>query len=38
MKRKRKIYHLAPTTKAFQLSHERDNISELRKELRIKVT
>ena len=38
MKRERKIYDPAFKTKAVQLSNERDNISELARELGIKVT
>jgi len=38
MKRERKIYHPAFKTKAAQLSNERDNISELARELGIKVS
>lgn len=38
MKRERKIYDSAFKTKAVQLSNERDNISELARELGIKVT
>ena len=38
MKRERKIYDPAFKTKAVQLSNERENISELARELGIKVT
>lgn len=38
MKCERKIYDPAFNTKAVQLSNERDNISELARELGIKVT
>jgi transposase len=38
MKRERKIYDPAFKTKAVQLSNERDNISELARELGIKVS
>jgi transposase len=38
MKRWRKIYDSAFKTKAVQLSNERSNISELTRELEIKVT
>ena len=38
MKRERKIYDPAFKTKAVQLSNERENISELSRELGIKVT
>ena len=38
MKRERKIYNPAFKTKAVQLSNERVNISELARELGIKVT
>ena len=38
MKRERKIYDPALTSKAVELSNERSNISELARELGIKVT
>ena len=38
MKRERKIYDSAFKTKVIQLSNERDNISELARELGIKVS